>query len=402
MNKSQKYGVTSEGLHIYVDYILRKKLKINPTTSQFTVKMTGGPDGDVAGNELKILHREYGKNARIIAIADGLGAAYDPDGLNWDELLKLVKNESSICNFDPSKLSKKSNSFVIKANTSKNIKIRNKIHSTAIADIFIPAGGRPFTVNADNVSDFFTNQKPSCRAIIEGANIFFTNEARNQLQKNDVLMIKDSSANKTGVICSSFEILSSLVLSNEEFNEIKDQYIIEVIEILKEKARKEVNLIFSETNKSQHSVNSDLIKISNDISTTINQATDILLEQFSDVQNEFIKSETWNQILLDYCPQSLTKKYSNRIYNNIPRTHKIAIIAAYCASYIVYKEGLAWLNSIPDSQKYFAITKYIRNDLEAKKLHMIVNQSTLPEKEKISSILLQSGARNMTMKDLTK
>ncbi len=40
--------------------------------------MTGGPDGDVAGNELKILHREFGENARVVAIADGYGAAHDP------------------------------------------------------------------------------------------------------------------------------------------------------------------------------------------------------------------------------------------------------------------------------------------------------------------------------------
>jgi hypothetical protein len=31
----------------------------------FTVKMTGGPDGDVAGNMINILHREYGKKVKV-------------------------------------------------------------------------------------------------------------------------------------------------------------------------------------------------------------------------------------------------------------------------------------------------------------------------------------------------
>ena len=86
----KEYGVTSEGLNVYVDNIIRY-LGVDPKKQKFTVKITGGPDGDVAGNEMKILHREYGENARVVAVADGFGAAYDPDGLSWTELLRLFK-----------------------------------------------------------------------------------------------------------------------------------------------------------------------------------------------------------------------------------------------------------------------------------------------------------------------
>ncbi len=48
------------------------------------------------------------------------------------------------------------------------------------------------------------------RAVVEGANIYFTSGARSELQKRGVLILKDSSANKTGVICSSFEIIARL------------------------------------------------------------------------------------------------------------------------------------------------------------------------------------------------
>lgn len=47
---------------------------------------TGGPDGDVAGNEIKILFREYGDNVKIVGIADGSGCAEDPDGLDHEEV----------------------------------------------------------------------------------------------------------------------------------------------------------------------------------------------------------------------------------------------------------------------------------------------------------------------------
>ena len=53
------YGVTSEGVTVFLDVAL-PVIGIDPRTQPFTVKITGGPDGDVAGNEIRILHREYG------------------------------------------------------------------------------------------------------------------------------------------------------------------------------------------------------------------------------------------------------------------------------------------------------------------------------------------------------
>ncbi len=108
---------------------------INPAVDSFTVKMTGGPDGDVAGNELKILHREYGKRAKVVAIADGYGAAYDPEGLDWDELLRLVKDGLAIDQFSPAKISKAKGAFVVKADCNENILIRNRLAGEKYADI---------------------------------------------------------------------------------------------------------------------------------------------------------------------------------------------------------------------------------------------------------------------------
>ena len=48
--------------------------------------LTGGPDGDVAGNEIKILLREYGANAKIVGISDVSGCAEDPNGLDHEEV----------------------------------------------------------------------------------------------------------------------------------------------------------------------------------------------------------------------------------------------------------------------------------------------------------------------------
>ena len=47
----KQYGVTSEGVVVYLDVALRAALGIDPRTQPFTVKITGGPDGDVAGKQ---------------------------------------------------------------------------------------------------------------------------------------------------------------------------------------------------------------------------------------------------------------------------------------------------------------------------------------------------------------
>src|SRR5262249_36634841 len=88
-----------------------------------------------------------------------------------------------------------------------NALYRNNVHQTK-ADIFIPCGGRPRTLRDTNYKDFLDKTgEPTARAIIEGANLYFSPWARHYLEEAGALIIKDSSANKGGVICSSFEIL---------------------------------------------------------------------------------------------------------------------------------------------------------------------------------------------------
>ena len=394
----KKYGVTSEGLHVFVDHIL-KYLKINPRKNRFTIKMTGGPDGDVAGNELKILYREYGENARIIGIADGYGAAFDPQGLDWSELLKLIDSGLSIAKFDIEKLSRNSGSYVVSADTSENIKRRNDLPAIAQADIFIPAGGRPYTFKKDNCTKFFTDAgQATCKAIIEGANIFFTDEAREKLQEKGILIIKDSSANKTGVICSSFEIIASLLLSKTEFTEIKETYVSQVIEILRVKAGKEAKLLFKEYDNRRGRVS--LSQLSTMISHEINQVTDTLLDQFVNDKEGILKNPLYSNIILKHCPPILYERFGDRILKNLPRAHQIAILASYIASHIVYNEGLGWLESISEGRRYVAAITYMQNDLFAEELVAKVEQSKLLERDYIKKILTRSAARDLTMMKL--
>lgn len=114
------YGVTSEGVQVYFDTAL-KETGLTPAWADpndesaddkpyrpITVKITGGPDGDVAGNMIKILYREYIANNRykdaikIVAISDVSGTLEDPNGLDWQELRRLCPHyKENVLEQDP-------------------------------------------------------------------------------------------------------------------------------------------------------------------------------------------------------------------------------------------------------------------------------------------------------------
>ena len=76
----KEFGVTSEGVAVFVERALRK-VGIDARRDAFRVCLVGGPDGDVAGNLLKIMQRDW-PSARVVGVADGSGYAEDPEGLD--------------------------------------------------------------------------------------------------------------------------------------------------------------------------------------------------------------------------------------------------------------------------------------------------------------------------------
>ena len=208
------YGVTSEGVAVFADVALRSE-GFDPCSKPFTIKVTGGTDGDVAGNIIKIMHREYGDNALVVGICDATAVIEDKEGIDMQELLRLVKEELPLNNF----LNTKRTTTFMTADSQEGIRARNSMHNRVQADVFIPAGGRPNTINENNWKEYLDdNGNPSSKLIVEGANLFITPEACQLLFDNaGVVVGKYSSANKCGVICSSYEIIASMLLETEEF-----------------------------------------------------------------------------------------------------------------------------------------------------------------------------------------
>jgi hypothetical protein len=68
--------------------------------------------------------------------------------------------------------------------------------------LMTPIPRRPEAVNISNVAALVDSEgKPHFKYIVEGANLFFTQQARLYLEKRKVILFKDSSANKGLFIC---------------------------------------------------------------------------------------------------------------------------------------------------------------------------------------------------------
>lgn len=353
----KQYGVTSLGVTVCMDVVL-KFLGFLPKERPFTAKMTGGPDGDVAGNQILNFYKYYLKTAKLITLIDVSGLIHDPQGLDLEKCAQLFKQSKPIRFYPKDMLS--ADGFLLDKEMRKGDEVelaKNQkgslekiwlsekeadelllwhVHKQ-VADVFIPAGGRPATLNSENVKDFLDAKGvPSAKAIIEGANLYLTNEARAVLEKLGVIIIKDSSANKGGVICSSFEVLASLVLTESEFIQEKELLVREILERITECAEDEVQLILKEHEKTKKSCS----EISDEISERINSYVAQVLEFLAPIHLPKNPEAPELRCFFAYVLPFLRSRYTDSLVRNVPENHKKAIIATYIASKLVYRNGL--------------------------------------------------------------
>lgn len=394
----KQYGVTSEGVIVFADELL-KTLGIDPRNEPFTVKITGGPAGDVASNVMKILIREYGDNARIVAMTDGHGATYDPAGMDHDELIRLIDGNFKTSHFDKTKL-KGEGAFVVSTDDPGGTRIRNELHNTAVADIFIPSGGRPDTINISNWKQYLQKDgTPSSRGLVEGANIFISADARAEMEKAGVLAVPGPSANKTGVICSSYEILAGLILSEEEFLDIKDVYVAQLLDILRARARSEARVLMREFKLAggKRTITQLSYELSESINTLADKVATVLDEGVAKVADD----PQLCDVMLAYCPAILVEKYADRIINDIPRRHQIALIASFVSAKMLYQEGMGWadtLVSVRDVRE--VVFSYLAEEKKVAGFIAELRACDMENADTIAEILNYAGRKHLTLNKL--
>ncbi|KAI0382748.1 NAD-specific glutamate dehydrogenase [Hypomontagnella monticulosa] len=340
-----EYGMTTLSVREYVKGIYRK---MNLDPSKVRKMQTGGPDGDLGSNEILLSNEKY------TAVVDGSGVLVDPNGIDKDELIRLARKRVMISQFDLSKLSK--DGFRVLCDDSNvtlptgevvpnGTPFRNFYHlrDTGLTDCFVPCGGRPESIDLSTVSKLIKDGKSTIPYIVEGANLFITQDAKLRLEKAGCILFKDASANKGGVTSSSLEVLASLSFDDESFvenmchnakgeaPEFYKAYVKQVQATICNNARLEFEAIWREHEETgvPRSVLSDTLSVA-----------------ITELDEELQKSDLWENpkirrsVLADALPKLLIDKIGlDTIISRVPDSYLRAIFGSYLASRFVYEFG---------------------------------------------------------------
>lgn len=216
----------------------------------------------------------------------------------------------------------------------------------------------PEAVNISNVASLIDSEgKPHFKYIVEGANLFLTQQARLFLEKRKVVLFKDSSANKGllrttirfpcnslialgGVTSSSLEVLTGLSLSNDEYLELmvfKDgkpsdfykSYVRDIQEKITENAAAEFQCIWREYTRLGGSKPRTVI--SDELSSTLNnlQAELEASDLFDDVPSR-------KGVMKRAIPKTLVNKIGlETLLKRLPEPYQRALFSSWVASHFV-------------------------------------------------------------------
>jgi len=305
----------------------------------------------------------------------------------------LVALSQPISEFDKSKLSK--SGICMSASTDEGFARRNSMCFRVKADAFVPGGGRPNTINATNWKQFMLEDgKPSSPLIVEGANLFNTQEAREALfEHGKVAIVKDSSANKRGVMTSSNEVAASMLLSKAEFMKSKPEIVEDVLIRLRHVARLEAELLFHEYNNYPGA----LPHFSERISFAIAKVTDAITDALANVNPEDKLFQELFPLIKDNLPKKLAELGGDRIASRYPVQYQRNAIASALASQLVYHEGVHLVEQQPLEHVAERAFAYYRASQKVEKIirGLDKDSSNNAEKSTIAKILKKGGARSL-------
>ncbi|KAK4548779.1 glutamate dehydrogenase (NADP(+)) gdh1 [Oleoguttula mirabilis] len=341
------YGMTTLSVREYILGIYRK---LNLDEREVRKLQTGGPDGDLGSNEILLSNEKY------CGIVDGSGVLVDPNGLDRAELVRLATERKMIVSYDISKLSKEGYRILVEENSvtlpsgevvNNGTTFRNTFHLREAEkfDLFVPCGGRPESIDFSSASRLIVKGKAAIPYIVEGANLFVTQEAKLRLEQAGCIVFKDASANKGGVTSSSLEVLASLSFDDESFlshmcvqadgtvPKFYQDYVKQVQKKIQENAFLEFEAIWREHAETgvARSILSDRLSMA-----------------ITKMDEELQGTELWDNVelrrsvLSDALPNLLLNEIGlEKILQRVPENYLRAIFGSYLASRFIYTMGIS-------------------------------------------------------------
>ena len=338
-----EFGMTTLSIRQYIHGIINF---LGLKEEDVTKVQTGGPDGDLGSNEI------LQSKDKTVAIIDGSGVLHDPIGLDRGELVRLAKERRMISHFDVSKLSPEGYRVLVEDRNvtlpsgqviTDGFAFRNRAHLLFKADLFVPCGGRPESINISNVNELIKDgDKCNYKYIVEGANLFITRQARLELEKHGVILYPDASANKGGVTSSSLEVLVGLSLSDDEYisnmlfvDGKPTQFYMDYVRDIQTNIARNAHSEFEAIWREHKDTGKPRSLISTDMSNALNRLS-LQIENTNLFDQEVLRSK----ILKLVFPETLVNKVGlDVLVKRVPKSYLKSAFAAQVAAGFIYAKG---------------------------------------------------------------
>jgi glutamate dehydrogenase len=179
-----------------------------------------------------------------------------------------------------------------------------------------------------------------------------------------------------------------MVLSDDEFLAIKDAYVAQVLDRLRELARVEAEFLMRAA-KSHPEMS--LPKISVELSKVINTSASSIAAGVPSWPAD--DRELAKQMIRDHLPKVLFDFAGERVWKNLPASYQTWIIANRLASSIAYREGMDFFDGCSPAEIADLARRYMKSDLANREIVAKVRASNLADKEHIAALLERGGAR---------
>ena len=201
-----------------------------------------------------------------------------------------------------------------------------------------------------------------------------------------VVIFKDSSANKCGVICSSYEIIASMLLSPDEFLEVKEQFVGEVLDKLRQLASLEAQQL-ARMLRQQPGLHLPVASVR--LSRAVIRTADALQAAMGDMTTA--DRNMLEPVINDHLPPILLEIAGDRIPERLPETYRNWLVAKALAARIVYREGMEAVETIDVKSVASLAIGFLKRERRRDELADTVAATDLENRDEIAGLLRRSA-----------
>jgi glutamate dehydrogenase len=183
-----------------------------------------------------------------------------------------------------------------------------------------------------------------------------------------------------------------MMLSAEEFMEIKEELVGQVLDNLRRLAKVEAELMFREYKLDPNSALPPVSSRISDAITKVHDSVSAALEHMSDAE----RNDVLETLISEHLPPILLEKAGpGAVLERIPAPYLREVVACVLASKIVYREGINFIEGLPEASLANLGFKYLRQEQRVQDLASTLEGTEMPDdqKKEIIDLLFRGGIR---------